>query len=266
VRLMPKVQSAFRRRNFELVRSTPRSELLGLIESMRPRDVGLVRLGPDADGGYLLPDDLVGIAAVFSPGVSDESGFELGLASRGVDVYMADGSVDGPAGAHDRFHFEKKFVGSFDRDGFVSLDSWAAQVPLPNAGDLLLQMDIEGAEYECLLALSHGLQSRFRTVIVEFHGGHHWLLRPYFRLVKAAIEKLLATHVVVHLHANNCCGSVETDGLVIPRVLEVTFHRRDRVPDDSTYARPGPHPLDVVNVGSEPLLLSHHWYGPAVAG
>ena len=65
------------------------------------------RLGPDGDGGYLVPDDLAGIEYTFSPGVSTESGFEAALAARGQRVFLADYSVDGPAEANANFAFEK---------------------------------------------------------------------------------------------------------------------------------------------------------------
>jgi hypothetical protein len=40
----------------------------------------LIRLGGPHDGGYLVPNGLVGIQACFSPGVSKVSNFELDLA------------------------------------------------------------------------------------------------------------------------------------------------------------------------------------------
>ena len=42
-----------------------------LIEEIRPdtTDKPLIRLGSEADGGYLVPDDLEGIVACFSPDV-----------------------------------------------------------------------------------------------------------------------------------------------------------------------------------------------------
>jgi hypothetical protein len=50
-----------------------RERFLGLVRLMRPIESGhpLVRLGGPKDGGYLVPDDLDGIAFCFSPGVSD---------------------------------------------------------------------------------------------------------------------------------------------------------------------------------------------------
>lgn len=37
----------------------------------KPSPVPLVRIGGDWDGAYLVPDDLAGVAACFSPGVNN---------------------------------------------------------------------------------------------------------------------------------------------------------------------------------------------------
>ena len=62
------------------------ASLEDFFRKIHPIDSGhpLVRLGGEGDGGYLVPDDLDGIGACFSPGVSDVANFELAFANRGV--------------------------------------------------------------------------------------------------------------------------------------------------------------------------------------
>ena len=45
---------------------------------MKPKasPFGLIRIGGNSDGAYLVPDDLQGISCCFSPGVSDRKSFE----------------------------------------------------------------------------------------------------------------------------------------------------------------------------------------------
>ena len=52
------------------------AEVKSFLCTLTPHHCGidLVRIGPDEDGGYLLPDDLNGIEALFSPGVSETLG------------------------------------------------------------------------------------------------------------------------------------------------------------------------------------------------
>ena len=55
------------------------NELKELIKALRPvkTKFDLIRIGGANDGGYLIPDDLEGIAACFSPGVADTASFEV---------------------------------------------------------------------------------------------------------------------------------------------------------------------------------------------
>jgi hypothetical protein len=232
-----------------------------LLQSLRPLDPGieLVRIGPDADGGYLVPDDLAGIAYAFSPGVSTESGFEAALAERGMRVFLADHSVDGPAVAHERFIFDKQFVGCLTDERYITLDDWHATKLGADDAELLLQMDIEGAEYETLLAASPSLLARFRIMVIEFHWLPQLWNEPFFTIAARAFQKLLATHAVVHIHPNNCCGSVRSAGLEIPRIAEFTLLRRDRL-RATGYRTTFPHPLDRPNVAKPPLELPACWY------
>ena len=243
--------------------STDPAQLRSLLQALSPvrPEKELIRLGPRGDGGYLLPDDLAGIAACFSPGVSSVSGFELDCANRGMQVFLADRTVDGPAGAHPLFHFMKKHVGATTNDGTMPMDAWVSSSLPDNNSELLLQMDVEGAEYETLLATSDALLRRFRIILIELHLLDHLWGKPFFRIASAALEKLLQTHVCVHIHPNNCCGSLRRDGLEIPRVAEFTFVRRDRM----SHSEPAvhlPHPLDADNDPRRgPLHLPALWSG-----
>lgn len=241
---------------------TKPADIAGLIARLRPisTEIGLIRLGPEKDGGYLVPDDLAGIEACFSPGVSDSSDFELACAQKGMKVFLADHSVDGPATRHESFHFTKKFVGATTSDSFMTMDDWVKSAPIASDSDLLLQMDIEGYEYETLLSMPDDLLKRFRVIVVEFHRVHHLWSAPFFRLAAAAFGKLLQTHSCVHLHPNNCRSSIYMRGLEIPRVMEFTFFRNDRFKTHS-YARNFPHPLDRDNTIKPPLVLPACWYG-----
>jgi hypothetical protein len=243
------------------VKRIERDRLVGLIQSLRPvhGDAPLVRIGPPGDGGYLIPDDLAGIDYAYSPGVSDESGFEADLAMRGMTVFMADYSVDGPAQANDRFAFIKKYVGSFSNENQITMDDWKQQTIGAHSGDLLLQMDIEGGEFEALLNMSDSLIRQFRIMVIEFHYLHQLWNKPWFLLVERVFRKLLASHSVTHIHPNNCCGSFRSAELEIPRVAEFTFHRNDRIKHPVS-SLTFPHPLDADNTAKKTLILHPCWY------
>jgi len=121
------------------------------------------------DGGYLIPNDLAGIQACFSPGVDDRASFESALATdHKIPSHLADFSVDGPPKGFLPDSFSKMFVGPKATPNTMTLETWVSEADVPK-GDLLLQMDIEGAEYETLLATPDALLRRFRIIILEVH-------------------------------------------------------------------------------------------------
>jgi hypothetical protein len=240
---------------------TSRNELQSLLKKFYPRssDKKLIRLGPKTDGGYLVPNDLVGVEACFSPGVSSVSGFEKDCAELGMRVFLADESVEGPASEHELFFFTKKYIGATSNDDFMTLDDWVASSIPEESSELLLQIDIEGYEYEVFLSASESLMQRFRIIVAEFHQLDQLWSKPFFKLAGPAFDKIFQTHSCVHIHPNNCCGSLQKGGLNIPRAMEFTFLRNDRI-EDSPYQKTFPNPLDYNNTAKPDLPLPKCWY------
>lgn len=245
---------------------TERARAEALIDRLAPHatSVPLVRLGPRGDGGYLIPDDLADIEACFSPGVALVSGFERACADRGMQVFMADRSVDRPAESHPSFHFAKRYVGATSNEDFMTIDEWVANSPVQSQSDLILQIDIEGFEYESFLAMSDGLMRRFRIIVGEFHQLNQLWNRPFFSLASSAFEKILQTHVCVHIHPNNDVPVFDRWGLAIPPLAEFTFLRKDRV-HGAKRAQVFPHPLDSDNAPNPHYPLPRRWYRDRVA-
>ncbi|WP_018331977.1 FkbM family methyltransferase [Actinomycetospora chiangmaiensis] len=218
-----------------------------LMARLRPVDAGfrLVRLGDDGDGGYLAPDDLDGVVACFSPGVDNRASFELGMAARGVPCFLADGTVPRSPVEHELLHFRSTNIGVVDGPSTTTMDSWIDGCA-PPSGDLVLQMDIEGFEVPALLNISDRNLARCRIMIVEFHELDGLFARATLRQLQAVFDRLLAGHHLVHVHANNYGGVVSRRGVGVPRVIEATFLRRDRVASTRPVAHL-PHPLDIRN-------------------
>lgn len=241
---------------------TDRSELQSLLKKLYPiaSNKELIRLRSIADGGYLVPNDFSGIEACFSPGVGVSwSEFEKDCADLGMKIFLADRSVKEPDAKNKLFHFTKKFIGAISNDEFMTLDNWvASSIPEKNS-DLLLQIDIEGYEYEVFLSASEALMRRFRIIIAEFHQLDQLWSKPFFNFAGRTFDKILQTHACVHIHPNNCCGQIEIDGFTIPRVMEFSFLRSDRTPKTS-YQKIFPNPLDYDNTPNPPLELPKCWY------
>jgi hypothetical protein len=249
-------------RGFIVTKQTEAAAVLGLIRKLRPVNCGkdLVRVGVHGDGSYLVPDDLAGIDFCFSPGVSTTSRFEEHLADLNIRTFLADYSVDSPPVSRPEFTFDKKFLGSIDSDRFFTLATWKDKYLRNYSGDLILQMDIEGSEYEVILSTPEKLLNQFRIIVAEFHFLDK-LLEPFaFGIMSSCFDRLLKYFHVVHIHPNNYSGIVSKGDTKIPRVMEFTFLNRSRV----THTEPQrefPHKLDEDNLpGGAPLPLPRCWY------
>lgn len=243
-----------------LARASGRREVEAFLGTLRPVETGygLVRMGGEGDGGYLVPDDLEGIEACFSPGVANTASFELDMARRGIPSFMADYSVDGPPEEHPLFRFEKKFLGAREDERHVTLDGWVGRCA-PGRGDLVLQMDIEGAEWPVLIASGEGTLGRFRVMVLELHDVQRVWERAGLALMEAALGRLRGMFVVAHVHGNNRGGVVRRRGVAVPPLMEVTFLRRDRVRGSGGWASL-PHRLDRPNVAGRPeVALPAQW-------
>jgi FkbM family methyltransferase len=222
----------------------------------------LIRIGGDADGSYLVPNDLQAIEACFSPGVSNIIMFEQELAEHySIPSYLCDASVEqDQLDLNDSYHqFNQLWLGGYDGENTQSLDSWVARSEHSESSNLILQMDIEGAEFSSLMAASDSTLSRFRIAVIEFH----WLWRiQSSRFLNTrflpTLQKLSRHFDCVHAHANNCCGTTEIANIEVPNVLELTFYRKEC---NSAIHQPLiPHPLDILNVPQNPpIVLGAPW-------
>jgi Methyltransferase FkbM domain len=222
---------------------------------------GYIRLGGALDGGYVLPNDLEGLSASISPGVSTECSFDTAIAARGIPVYMCDASVDGPPSANPRFHFSKLFLDLWEDETTTTLNAYIARIPEAHqAGDLLLQMDIEGAEYRVLTSSSIETLRKFRVMVVEFHNFDDVFAKSRLGEMTALFRKLAQTHTIVHLHPNNAMPASSRMGIEVPPLLEITFLRKDRLNGFEGKVQALPHPLDGDNVAHHPtVVLSKTW-------
>lgn len=235
-----------------LMRHVPAAEQHDLFAMLRPiaTEHPLIRLGGAEDGGYLVPDDLAGIEACFSPGVDVVATFERDLNGRGIRTYQIDASVTDTPLDHPLNDFEPKFLGIETRGNLTTLDDWVT-AKAPGDGDLMLQMDIEGHEWLALANVGDLTLRRFRTIVLEMHflnlasvGLGSWLFAP-------VIDRLRQVFDVVHLHANNVLGLEHSRDVAMPPYLEVTMLRKDRITQRRSIDEL-PHQLDRNNLPDRP--------------
>ncbi len=145
-----------------------------------------------------------------------------------------------------------------NNETFITADRWIDDYE-PGDGDLLLQMDIEGAEWPVLLNIGDRTLARFRIIVLELHDMERLLDRHAFEVIQSTMDRLLERFHVVHIHPNNYGGRVYAREIEIPRSLEMTLLRRDRVGLASP-ATKFPHPLDQPNtMDRRDLVLPSAW-------
>jgi len=236
----------------------------------------LLKIGGNYDGAYFIPDDLDGIDLCISPGVSTYKYFEDHLAtSYGISSVLCDSTVQEDELStpliKNKQILVKKWVCSRDEHDKISLDTLTLNYSDSIASDKILQIDIEGSEYEAIAHCSKEILKSFRIIAIEVHGLDA-LMRPWekrYRDIIRLVQTLEPYFACVYAHGNNCCGEVLLPGfgMNMPRVLELTLIRKDRLaaPAGGTLSRVGTvdERDEVVNVtGQAPILLNSLWRLP----
>jgi len=173
-----------------------------------------IRLGKDYDGGYIICD-IPDIKYDFflSGGILDDISFEEDFCSKYPDVKCLahDGFIDNIDIKNNNITFIKKYIGDSDNQYFTNLHSLIDQY-----NNIFIKMDIEGGEIPWINSLSTEQIDKFAQIVMEFHF-------PFYEKECLVFEKLLTSHVLVHFHANNCCGTNIVKNIKIPNVFECTY-------------------------------------------
>lgn len=232
-------------------------ELFTLLNLLRPwqmiSDVK-VRIGSDADGGYVMPSSSRRSNAVLSIGIGNEVSFDGDLARLGARVIQFDHTIEGAPLVHPNIEYHKKGWGARDEGDFVSLAAMVKMIDWGTAQHAILKFDTEGAEWSCLADASSEDLDRFEVLTGEFHDFHQLVNRDHFDRVMHVFSKLCETHRVIHMHANNAGGMVMLGGIPFPRLLELTFMRKRSASFHGHSSEPIPGPLDRPNVPQLPDL------------
>ena len=223
----------------------------------------LIRVGSESDGGYLHPNLLKTISYCFSPGVAYQASFEKELSEKfKIKSFMADASVKEAPLLDDNFEFIPKFLGTYTKNEFITLTDWIKQSKVTDEDSKILQMDIEGAEFDVLLYESAEILASFSTLIIEFHRMERMFQKDFLYMLKIIFEKIYKNFSICHVHPNNCCGIYSLNGVDVPRVMEVTFVRNDLINSVlSTNPIHLPHSLDRKNLEDKrDLVMPEMWW------
>lgn len=234
-----------------------------------PKDAqgrGFVRLGRENDGGYVMLDAFSPEQIAYSFGINDDVSFDLDLARRGMQVWMYDHTIEALPEEHPLFRFSPRGVrGAREEDeNLATFQSLLEENGHAAHADIILKMDVEGAEWDALAALPEASLANMAQIALELHNLH--------RLAEGGedaarmfhvLEKLRLHHEVVHIHPNNNGSLHVIGGYPVPEVLEITYARR-RDHSFIPCSRAFPCDLDSPNNGGlAEIILSRHIYPPS---
>ncbi len=221
-----------------------------------------IRIGPPTDGGYVFADRLVPAQTIVSYGISTEYRFDAEMAARGHRVFMFDHTIDGIQATHRNMLWFKEGVAGASAPGqmLYSIEDHLKRHAIAG-NDLILKMDVEGAEWEALDACPDETLARFEQIVIEVHALNA-MADPVFRAQFTEVMRKLNRHFILfHVHANNCDGQNGLSivaGMPVSALLELSYVRRDvcrAAPSRTLY----PTSLDYPNVPAPEKLL---WFFP----
>jgi hypothetical protein len=225
-----------------------RETILAELQPVMLKNCTLKRFGSANDGGYLMCENLIGpldAAYSYGVGINDDWGCEVSRRYH-VPVYEydcfdpAEPTCDGG-----RFVFHNECVG--DRTGYRKarfFDTLENQIS--KNGDtgrhLIVKMDIEGAEWESLLAAPDQLLASIPQIAMEMHGFDD-------PKILEVILKLKRHFYLVNLHFNNWSCTSKAAPLPAWAYQGLWVNKRIGILDPTA---PVPAPMSPLNAPDSP--------------
>lgn len=167
-------------------------------------------------------------ATVYNLGINQEVSWDIDMVTRGCHIYQYDHTIDAPPFEHPNVHFSKLGIASANSDDGVF--KTVAHILDKNGHtenrDLVLNMDIEGDEWNILSHIEESTLEQFSQIVIEFHDLLKVWSLPHLEKVVAALAKLNKAHQVIHVHANNFGHVGLFGGIVLYESIEVTYVRK----------------------------------------
>lgn len=176
-----------------------------------------IRVGKDFDGGYVICDiPNINYDLLLGCGVDVDISFESQFCNKYKNAlcYLYDGSVNDIYLDNKNITFLKKYINDFNDENNTNLHEI-----IDKFNNIFLKMDIEGYEIPWIKSLSDEKLNKISQIVMEFHF-------PFEDYKKDVFEKINKYFIMIHFHANNCCGVRNHNGIIIPNVFECTYLNR----------------------------------------
>lgn len=200
-------------------------EMLQLIKPMKPVGAKKCRIGSNSDGGYVMLPPKKGIA--YSFGISNYAPWDSCISKMGFHVFQYDGTISAPPEDNDYIHFHQYNISGADtpEPGYKNIQTIISDLGHEDQNDIILQIDIEGAEWEVFNNIDEKIMNKFSQIIVEFHSVIDFRSDSIKYHINA-LKKIYNTHQSIHYHINNFSTLALFPGFNIGNSIEVSYVRR----------------------------------------
>lgn len=242
----------------EILKSSKKADYFQNIKKQllcrKVKDKNYVRIGGErGDGGYIMVDNFSPQMHAYSVGIGDNVTWDMDLANKGIKVFMYDHTIYHLPQVHNNFVFHRLGVGTGEHCKPLE-DILRENGDLDNQ-NLILKMDIEGAEWDVLDRIPDELLNHFMQISLELHGVCN--LERKEQILKI-LRKLGLSHQTVWVHGNNIDKAEMEDGILIPNLIETTYVRKDICLFEDG-ACEFPMPLDLPNIPHRKDFILGNW-------
>lgn len=216
----------------------------------------LIRVGGKNDGGYIMLDDFDDSKIAYSFGIGQNITWDEFMADKGIDVYCYDHTIDCLPKENDRLHFNKIGISGIDKseEKLLSMSSILHRNCHDGVRNIILKMDVEGAEWDFFESVSSDLLNCFSQMTFELHAMTYRTKRKTI----AVLKKINKTHQAIWIHANNYGGVDNAGNISIPDLLEITYVNRNQYKFIPTVYN-CPLDIDEPNRKGEPDIVLKDW-------
>ena len=196
-----------------------------------------IPIGGKVDGGYVMLDDFENITIAYSIGIDGNIQFDKALADKGIDVYMYDHTIN-KTYRNEKFHWKKIGIGgnSERKNNIQTLQEMMKENGHLKEKNMILKMDVEGAEWNSLDDLSENILQQFKYIVVEYH-----LYQIMIKKIYNVLRKIYKSHQVFYVHCNPFSYVRTFGNNTICDVIEVSYVIRTGysfAKDESNYPIP----------------------------
>ncbi len=207
------------------------------------------RLGKDFDGGYIISEiPNIKYTTLLAGGIENDISFEEDFVNKYTldNAYAFDGTINKLPTENSKITFIKKNIGFSNDDNTTNVHD------IIDVNEcIFVKMDIEGGEIPWIESLSDEQMNKFEQIVMEFHN-------PFGNKEIDVFDKINKNHYLIHFHGNNCCGTRNHNGVIIPNVFECTYlHKKYFTNTIELNRELIPSNLDMKNTSNDEIYIDY---------